>query len=147
MGPSWDPDGRTVPGRSLAEPSRDKPSRANAGASDPADAYWAVTGKYPTGKTLAWIDDLSEQYGVASVTVALGGCHREDDTVATLLGRVKDVLAREARRLDQAEREAEKARVVEMRKPTVLRVRPPDVSPEEAERIAAEYRATWGQGA
>ena len=108
---------------------------------DPADDYWTITGTYPNDKARAWIDDLTEQYGSSAVTRAMVDCHLSDGTARSLLGRVKVQLERQARKLDLAEREAEKRRIVELRKPTVLRVRPDDISDEEADRIAREHFA------
>lgn len=147
-GSGRDADGmRSDTGRnaSRAEPSRAETSRAEPREDDPADTYWTLTGKYPTDRTTAWLDDLTETYGAPAVISALGTCHIEDSRTGTLLGRVKDVLARDARRLDMAEREAEKARVVELRKPTVLRQRQPEATPEEADAALEAYYAAGGR--
>jgi hypothetical protein len=101
---------------SLAEPSLAEPSRAvDARGPDPADAYWTLTGKYPTDKTLAWIDDLARQYGAAAVSWQMAHQHTLDDSAQTLLGRVRDALKRESRQLDRAEQEDEQARLREKR--------------------------------
>lgn len=117
--------------------------RASAGdvPTDPADAYWTLTGRYPQDKTLRWIDDLIVAYGQAEVTRRLVEAFKADPTVATLLGRVADLLKRDARALDLSERNAEKRRVEEHRRPVVIRRPEPEISDEEAERIAREYRA------
>lgn len=114
---------------------------------DPAETYMLVTGSFPAGRSLAWIDELAETFGARAVSDAIAAVHLEDPSGARLLGRVKARLALDARRLDIAEREAEKARITELRKPTVLRVRPPDATPEEAERAYEEYVATYGSPA
>jgi hypothetical protein len=101
---------------SLAEPSLAEPSRAvDARPTDPADAYWTLTGKYPTDKTLAWIDDLARQYGAGPVSWQMAHQHTLDDSAQTLLGRVRDALKRESRQLDRAEQDAEQDRLREKR--------------------------------
>lgn len=142
--PERSPDGFHTQGLSRAEPSRAKTSRAEAPATedtDPADTYWTITGKYPTEDCLRWIDDLTGQFGALAVSSAVASCHMADGNARTLLGRVRDTLKRDARRLDVAEREAEQARIVENRRPTVLRREPETLTPEEADRIARDYRA------
>lgn len=100
-----------------------RPSTETIGASapmarepeDPADAYWSLTGRYPTDKVLTWIDELGAKYGALSVIRALAKSHIEDGKVATLLGRVQDRLRADARALDRAEQEAERERLREKR--------------------------------
>ena len=88
---------------------------------DPADAYWQLTGRYPSGKLLKWIDDLLEQYGSEGVVRALAGEFATDSSVQTLMGRATDRLRREARELDRKEREEERVRLAEKRaRPRVL---------------------------
>ena len=131
----------------LAEQSRAEQSRAEQNAHDPADTYWSLTGRYPTDRTLGWIDDLARQYGAPAVDMALGATHEQDPTTSTLLGRVTDRLKRDARKLDLEERAAEEARIAEKRRSlTPLRAAPADVSPEEAARIADEYRSKHRTG-
>ena len=67
---------------------------------DPADAYWTLTGKYPTSKPLAWIDDLTRTYGAMAVIRAVAEAHQADPATASLLGRAQDRLRRDARTLD-----------------------------------------------
>jgi hypothetical protein len=101
---------------SLAEPSRAEPSLAEQGrAPDPADVYWTLTGRYPTDKTIAWIDDLAGRYGAEAVSSEMAHQHTVDGTNQTLLGRVRDALKRETRQLDRAEQEDEQARLREKR--------------------------------
>jgi len=82
---------------------------------DPADAYWSLTGRYPTDRPLAWIDDLTSKYGADATVRALARAHIADPKTATLLGRAQDLLRAEARSLDRQEQEAEKARLREKR--------------------------------
>lgn len=107
---------------SLAEPSQDEPSTANAGASDPADIYWQLTGKFPTDKVLPWIDQLTEEYGADPVIRYLADEHQRDRNAMTLMGRVSNRLRADARQLSLKERAAEKQRIGERRRdPAVLR--------------------------
>lgn len=124
-------------------PSTDKTSTdktSTADAHDPADTYWSVTGRYPTEKVLAWIDDLAAQYGAAVVTTAIAECHQVDRETGTLLGRVTTTLKRDARKLDLDERRAEQARLVEKRAAVRPLAKADDISDEEADRLARQYR-------
>lgn len=82
---------------------------------DPADAYWTLTGRYPTDKTLAWIDQLTREYGPLPVIRAVAGAHGSDRSASTLLGRAQDLLRREARALDLASQRAEQERIAAVR--------------------------------
>jgi hypothetical protein len=109
----------------------DETSQDATEARDPADIYWQLTGRYPVEKALTWIDNLTEQYGAEDVIAALAGSFLEDRSTQTLLGRTKDRLASKVRKLDLAERAAEKQRIAEKRaKP-----------PEEVELTEDEIRA------
>ncbi len=110
----------TVP---LAEPSTSQVLDKHAAevARDPADIYWQLTGKYPTDKTLGWIDDLIGKYGSEPTTRHLAAAFLADRSVSTLLGRTTDLLRAETRQLDRKERETEQAALREKRsKPRVL---------------------------
>lgn len=98
---------------SRAEPNQAEPSPPDA--RDPAEAYWSLTGRFPTDKPLAWIDDMTRKYGAEAVIRALVKEHTADRSAASLLGRVQDVLRAEARQLDRKEREDEQARLAEKR--------------------------------
>lgn len=131
-GPSGDrPVTRREPDGNLAEPSRAEPRQAepSARADDPADAYWSLTGKYPTEKTLAWVDDLAAKYGGEATIRAFVAAHTADRATATLLGRAQDILRAEARQLDRAERADEQRRLAEKR-----------AKPRVEEPWRAEYR-------
>jgi hypothetical protein len=132
MGPKREANGNTD------ETRRDKTSTRHTEARDPADAYWSLTGRYPAGKTLAWIDDLLSKYGAEASIRAIVKAHTEDDATGTLLGRAQDILRAEARQLDRAEREDEQRRLAEKR------AKPRVVEPwrqEFAESIAKQYEA------
>lgn len=104
----------TPPMPSQAKPSRAEPSPAEP-SRDPADAYWSLTGRYPTDKTIGWIDELAGKYGQDATTRALVQAFRADKSPATLLGRVQDLLRADARALDRAEADAERQRLREKR--------------------------------
>lgn len=109
----------STPPRALPDQTRPDPNPGPATSApvtdDPADAYWSLTGRYPTDKPLAWIDDLSSKYGPSATVRALAKAHISDSKTATLLGRAQDILRAEARSLDRAEQEAEKERLREKR--------------------------------
>ena len=117
-----DPDGtrrgpKRDPVADQAKPSTSKAetSQANARATDPADSYWSLTGKYPADKTLSWIDEMATRFGTEAVTRAMAQAFTGDRTVATLLGRTQDILRSESRELDRREREDEQRRLREKR--------------------------------
>jgi hypothetical protein len=121
---------------SLAEPSQDE-AEAPREDEDPADIYWRLTGKYPGDTVLPWIDQLTNQYGSRSVTVALVNAFTADKSTRTLLGRTQDNLRAGARELDRAEKAAEKARLAEKR------AQPRRLEPWQEEfrqRIEEQYR-------
>lgn len=97
-------------------PSGDAPADASEDREpDPADAYWTLTGKYPTDKPLGWIDDLTRTYGAMAVIRAVGEAHRADPATASLLGRAQDRLRRDARTLDLKAQAAAQTAIVARR--------------------------------
>jgi hypothetical protein len=102
-----------------AKPSQDEyeTSQAEQGARapDPADVYWTLTGRYPTDKVIAWVDDLSASYGTDSVIRALASTHQQDRNPSTLMGRTMDNLRAQARALSLKEQAAVRARLKERR--------------------------------
>jgi hypothetical protein len=100
-----------------AEPSKDEPSQDahTAGAHDPADVYWTLTGRYPSEKVVGWIDDLASRFGAEPVIRAIAKAHIEDRSTSTLMGRVDDTLRSEARALSLKAQEAERQRLKERR--------------------------------
>jgi hypothetical protein len=114
-----DPNGtQTGPKReargSLDETRRDELSQAET-PRDPAEAYWSLTGKYPAGRVLSWIDELAATYGPEPTIRAVVKAHGEDRNAGTLLGRAQDHLRAEARELDRQERTEEQARLAAKR--------------------------------
>lgn len=90
---------------SKAKQSKDEQSTDEhpARATDPADIYWSLTGRYPTEKTLSWVDDLASSYGPEPVIRALATAHGQDHNASSLLGRTQDILRAEARALSLKE--------------------------------------------
>jgi hypothetical protein len=112
-----------------AEPSRTEPNPADP-PRDPAEIYWSITGRYPATKALSWIDSLAEEYGAEPTIKAMVEAHIADRSSQTLLGRTRDRLAAEARKLDLKGRAVEKAKVAELR-----------AQPRVEEAWRAEFRA------
>lgn len=120
---------------SLDEPSLDEQDGARGAGpaqetTDPADAYWSLTGRYPVGKPLDWIDELIAKFGAEAVTRHLVAAYSEDPKTSTILGRTQNRLRAENRALDRKEAEDEKARLREKR-----------AIPKELPAWEAEYRA------
>jgi hypothetical protein len=105
-------------------------ARAGDVTTDPADAYWSLTGRYPVGKPLDWIDELIAKFGAEAVTRHLVAAYSEDPKTSTILGRTQNRLRAENRALDRKEAEDEKARLREKR-----------AIPKELPAWEAEYRA------
>lgn len=82
---------------------------------DAADVYWQLTGKYPAGRALDWIDNLASTYGAEPTIAALAKTYASNHAVNDLLSRTQDALRADARKLDLRDREAEKARLAEKR--------------------------------
>lgn len=122
LGTKRDADGPRTTGLRQDEPHQDKTSSTEPTAPDPADIYWNLTGKYPSGKALPWIDGLTAEFGASAVVRALAGCHQQDNDQQTFLGRVQDVLRHDARQLDKREQDAERARVEANRPPKGVNV-------------------------
>ena len=97
------------------EETRQDEQETSQDARDPADSYWSLSGRYPTDRTLAWIDDLTRQYGAEAVIAAMGTANQHGSAQG-LLGRVSDELKRNARKLDLKARAAEAQRITENRK-------------------------------
>lgn len=122
--------------------SREEKSRQSARdtVADPAEAYWSLTGRFPTEKSLSWVDDLTRKYGAEATIRALVKAHTADRDSGTLLGRAQDVLRSEARQLDRAERDDEQARLREKR--AVPRVQEP-----WRQELAAAIEKQYGDAA
>lgn len=110
-----------------------------ARATDPADVYWTLTGRYPTDKVLGWLDDLSLSYGPEAVVRAVATAHAQDRNASTLLGRSQDLLRSEARALSLKEQASVRAKLKERRAAPVEAV--------DQEAIRAEIRRLMEPGA
>lgn len=138
--PSAHPAAETAPSAST---SANANARADASSgADAAEILWTLTGRYPTDRLLKWIDDLAAQYGHDVVSQHIVRRFKESDDQRTLMGRVSDTLRREARQLEQKEREQEQQRLAEKRSRPALvpRTRIEATPPEEVERQLEEYR-------
>jgi len=106
---------------------------------DPADAYWNLTGRYPTDRVLSWVDELAERFGSEATVRALATAHQQDAHTNTLLGRVRDILHSEARALDRQEQADERRRLAEKRAQPRVAV--------DREAVNAEIRRLMQPGA
>lgn len=116
--------------------TKNEPSNPRADTTDPADAYWQLTGKYPSDKALSWIDDMAAKFGSEATVRAIATCHIEDRNGKDLLSRTQDRLRAEARELDRREREDEQRRLAEKRS------RPPKLEEWQVEfrrRLEEQY--------
>ena len=57
---------------------------------DGADAYYSVTGRFPTDRILSWINRLTGLYGDELFSKLLSKCYLEDANPRDLLGRVEE---------------------------------------------------------
>lgn len=128
--------------RSTTKATQDDGGGAGGVLPDAADDWWRVTGSYPGDRVRRWIDDLASRHGHRAVGEAIAACHVADPDASTLMGRVRDRLARDSRAADRAEAAAEAARNAAKRAPAAPYRRAPDTTtPEEAERLAVAYLA------
>jgi hypothetical protein len=123
---------------SLDEPIRTEPSRAPETG---PDVWQWVTLRYPNKRTnpnlWVWLERLAEDFGVDALWEVMRDEYLRDQNKGTLLSRTEAVLAR---RIDVREREAERQRLAEARKPVVLQP-VKELSDEEASRQADEWKA------
>jgi hypothetical protein len=110
-----EPDADAMPSNSQAKDEPRNSQEVSQGTADPADAYWQLTGKYPAGKALAWIDNLAGEFGAEATTEALAREFTANRNTADLLTRTQNVLRSGARKLSLKERAAEEARLAEKR--------------------------------
>lgn len=129
---------KPVAGGNTDKPRQDETSTRHTEPRDPADIYWQLTGRFPVDKALTWIDSLTEQYGSEPTIAAMASAFVKDRSVQTLLGRTRDALAADARKLDKLERVDEQRRLAEKR--AQPRVEEP-WKVEFRESIARQYEA------
>jgi hypothetical protein len=61
-------------------------------ARDPVSIYRTLTGKFPKGNSLSWIEQLTRAFGEDAVANVLTVTFSEDPQLSTLLGRTQDRL-------------------------------------------------------
>ena len=104
------------------------------------DAFSVRTGEVPGPKIRGWLDELAEAHGEQRLVDILGSLPKTQRTSVDYLKAVRDALRAEDYAAEKAERTAESRRLVEKRRPiAVLSPAPDDLTPEEAQRIAAEF--------
>jgi hypothetical protein len=104
-------------------------------------ALHARTGTFPSSKVVTWVNEIAGRHGEDRVAAAFRVTPMDGRTVPDYIRAVVDGLRAQDHAAERTEAAAEKARLEEKRRPSAIRVAAPDVSPEEAERIAREYRA------
>lgn len=118
-GPEPDPNGSLAYARAprlgSSMSSEGGPGETADADPDPADAYWSLAGRYPTDRVIAWLDELTGEYGPMPVIRALAEEHQSDSTASTLIGRARDRLRRDGRALDKAARQEAQARLAARR--------------------------------
>jgi hypothetical protein len=89
----------------LDEQSKDETSKDETStARDPANTYWTLTGKYPVGNSLSWIDQLAQAFGPEAVADELAKAFAEDPRASTLIGRAQDRLRAGTRTAPQSKK-------------------------------------------
>lgn len=126
---SGDDGGTSSPGGGKFPPSAGAPSAAAAAAAanpaaaapqppngfspsgddDHLDAWYRLTGSWPTPKVLPWLNELAAKYRGVDLAAAMGVEWASDQTRSTFLGRVRDRLGREEHLADKRRRAAAKA--------------------------------------
>lgn len=105
------------------EPSKAEPSRADDAPADAFSDYYALTVRYPRGRTDEWLRELVGEFGDRDVGSALAAEWKRSSDLKTFLSRTDARLRTDARRAEQ-ERTKPKPKAT--------------VSPEEAARLKAE---------
>lgn len=115
-------------------PTRPAPTRPDPNQADPtsgardadlADTWWTLTGKYPTGRLLPWLDEIGNEFGHERASAVMAEEHLRDATSNTLASRTKDRLNAEKRASEKAAERRERDRLAE------FAARRPKVDPEE----------------
>lgn len=146
-GPGRDPNGFGTQGLSLAEPSRDEVSRANARADDPALEAYSRFVAYPSSDALRFITDIERQYGSEATARAIGEAGLADPNRGTLLSRTRAILAIRDREAERRERADEAQRNAGKRAPVVLRQPERVLTEAEIEAEIARYQSEQGGAA
>lgn len=78
------------PIQSSPRPSVEAGEEWDESAKDGADAYYSVTGRFPSDRVLSWINRLTKLYGDELFARLLSKCYLEDGNPRDLLGRVEE---------------------------------------------------------
>ena len=135
--PNREPVAFEVPGRSLAEPSRAKPSQAEPAREPALDAYQAIMVNV-SKDALTFLDDLVAAHGQEATARAIGEASLKGKD--KLLSRTKTLLVLRERRAGQAEAAEERQRVAAHRAPVVREVQPEE-TPEQRAAANAQFTA------
>ncbi len=119
----------------LAEQSKAEQSKAEQG--DPLDTYWTLSGSFPSGNAKKWLEEMSNEFGPEATSNALASewSHgSRNDFLKRAQNRLRADVVKVARALEVKVTEKEQARRAAM-----------DITPEEAERRAAEAKRLMGE--
>lgn len=97
-----------------------KPTEGGLGETDPVEAYYALTTRFPRGKVLDWLNDLGERHGRGRTSAALAQHYAANRDLGTLLGRVQNALRAEDHAAEKKERADEEVRLRKKRAPDPL---------------------------
>jgi hypothetical protein len=78
------------------------PPDATDSDDDHLDAWYRLTGSWPTKKVLPWLNELADAHGSAAVCEALAGEWTVSSDRSTLLSRTQDRLRRDAHEAEKA---------------------------------------------
>lgn len=105
-----------VSGKRIAVSGKRSEAVSGAGQADALDAYYRLTGSWPSQKVIPWLNTLSADHGEAAVSEALAVEWSAEPDRATLLSRTRDRLEREAHEDERRRKAAAEAAVVEERR-------------------------------
>jgi hypothetical protein len=108
---------------------------------DAAVALHARSGTFPSSKVVTWLNEIADRHGESRLTAAIRVTPMDGRTVPDYIRAVVDGLRAQDHAAERAEAVAEKERNAEKRRPPVFARPVEDVSPEEADRIAREFKA------
>lgn len=116
----------------VKQPTSGEKGSGEEGA-DALDAYYRLTGSWPSQKVRPWITQLIDTHGDLAVIQALGAESIADSTRNTLLGRVSDRLEREAHEAEKRRQSAATKAAEEERQK--LASIPPEVLEANKDRV------------
>lgn len=110
--PEKAPNGPSRTGDAMLGSSRLSSASGEKGSgeegADALDAYYRLTGSWPTPKVRPWLTKLADAHGEAAVSEALGAEWLADSDRMTFLGRVETRLEREAHESEKRRAAAQK---------------------------------------